>query len=145
LHFPYNSPVLLLCICSNFKTTSRPALSLPLDEYPDLFSFRKINSSHICQFCSSATNNFRITGVLIVALPRWFCRYCDSLWGWTVLGSKPGGGREFPHHYRPTPVVQPTSRKMGTSSISGSKAAGPHIRCGTRISLQNFPIIYIHV
>jgi len=29
--------------------------------------------------------------------PGWLSRYSDSHTGWTVLGSNPGGGRDFSH------------------------------------------------
>jgi len=44
--------------------------------------------------------------------------------GWTVRGSNPGGGRDFPHPSQNEPGAHPASYIMGTGSYVGVKRAG---------------------
>jgi len=41
--------------------------------------------------------------------------------GWSVRGSNPGGGRDFPHPSRPAPGAHPASYTLGTGSFPGVK------------------------
>jgi len=47
--------------------------------------------------------------------------------GWTVWGSNPGVGEDFPHPFKPTLGAHPASYIMGTGSLPGVKRLG---RCG---------------
>ena len=40
--------------------------------------------------------------IMLISEPGWRSRYSDYAMGWTVRGSNPGVGRDFPHMPIPT-------------------------------------------
>jgi hypothetical protein len=56
--------------------------------------------------------------------------------GWTVRGSNPGGGRDFPHLFRSAPGVHPASCTMGTGSFPG-------VESGQGVTLTPHPLLVL--